>query len=572
MIGWPDNTGWLTTSSTVLRRRASNISSVSTVRTSKTFTTQRISAMTSPRCWPSTSSRRPPWPTDTAAATAGLGVVVATSGGGSLNLVAGLGESLASRVPVLALVGQPPTVDGRAGQLPGHQRRNGSLDAVGVVLRGVAVLRPGDDAGRHRRRAARGDRRRPIAGAGSAVCCPRIFSRPGRRRRAGPTVVTSAPASGDPQPIVRALRRARGPVTIIAGEQVARDDARAELAQLRSALGARVATVPDAKDVVRHRAIRFARGGRGDGPSRRRRRIRGERVVPAGRHPAAGDGTRRSRRRAGRDAGRLDRSGRPPFVPGTTSDAETCGTSLPQLADRLSSRAALPPASAPVRCRAAADPRRTPVPASATATRSPRSMRALPEDARRLRGRRQRRCRGDPSPARSARTAGSSWRSGWAAWATASAPASARRSPRGRRTFVIAGDGAFFMHGMEIHTAVEYAAAGHLRDVQQQRPRHVRDPRTALLRRRVQLQPVPPEPTRRRAGRDVPRPASVDVGGRRELRRRAARRRWRRGPRSSSIDCSADEIPPFLPFLAASPTQHHDPNRRRTRTAVAASA
>src|ERR1700733_1821201 len=42
-------------------------------------------------------------------ATADLGVVAATSGGGSLNLVAGLGESLASGVPVLALIGQPPT-------------------------------------------------------------------------------------------------------------------------------------------------------------------------------------------------------------------------------------------------------------------------------------------------------------------------------------------------------------------------------------------------------------------------------------------------------------------------------
>jgi len=47
-------------------------------------------------------------------ATAGLGVVAATSGGGSLNLVAGLGESFASGVPVLALVGQPlTTLDGR---------------------------------------------------------------------------------------------------------------------------------------------------------------------------------------------------------------------------------------------------------------------------------------------------------------------------------------------------------------------------------------------------------------------------------------------------------------------------
>ena len=52
---------------------------------------------------------------------AGLGVVAATSGGGALNLVAGLGESLASRVPVLALVGQPATTDGRSGQLSRHQ-------------------------------------------------------------------------------------------------------------------------------------------------------------------------------------------------------------------------------------------------------------------------------------------------------------------------------------------------------------------------------------------------------------------------------------------------------------------
>ena len=55
---------------------------------------------------------------------------------------------------------------------------------------------------------------------------------------------------GYTQAIARALRRADGPITIIAGEQVARDDARAELAQLRSMLRARVATVPDAKDVA----------------------------------------------------------------------------------------------------------------------------------------------------------------------------------------------------------------------------------------------------------------------------------------------------------------------------------
>src|SRR5260370_36406090 len=60
---------------------------------------------------------------------AGLGVVAATSGGGALNLVAALGESLTSRVPVLALLGQTATsMDGR-GRFQGTRGDNGSLNA-----------------------------------------------------------------------------------------------------------------------------------------------------------------------------------------------------------------------------------------------------------------------------------------------------------------------------------------------------------------------------------------------------------------------------------------------------------
>ncbi len=70
------------------------------------------------------------------------------------------------------------------------------------------------------------------------------------RAPANGSAVTVGSQLGDPQAIARALRNADGPITIIAGEQVARDDARAELAQLRSMLRARVATVPDAKDVA----------------------------------------------------------------------------------------------------------------------------------------------------------------------------------------------------------------------------------------------------------------------------------------------------------------------------------
>src|SRR5690348_12448175 len=59
---------------------------------------------------------------------AGLGVVIATSGGGCLNTVPGLGESLASKVPVLALIGQAPTaLDGR-GAFQDTSGRNGALN------------------------------------------------------------------------------------------------------------------------------------------------------------------------------------------------------------------------------------------------------------------------------------------------------------------------------------------------------------------------------------------------------------------------------------------------------------
>src|SRR6201988_4175143 len=81
---------------------------------------------------------------------AGLGVVAATSGGGALNLVAALGESLTSRVPVLALVGQTATtMDGR-GSFQDTSGENGSLNAQAlfsaVSLSCQRVLTPADVA------------------------------------------------------------------------------------------------------------------------------------------------------------------------------------------------------------------------------------------------------------------------------------------------------------------------------------------------------------------------------------------------------------------------------------------
>src|SRR5436190_16409702 len=179
---------------------------------------------------------------------AGLGVVAATSGGGCLNTVPGLGEAFASRVPVLALIGQPPTtLDGR-GSFQDTSGRNGALNAealfaeVSVYCR--RVLRPQDIIAAL-----------PEAIAAARTGGPAVLLLPKDIQQSeiganGVGVGQATTQLGDPEAIASALRRADGPITIIAGEQVARDDARVELEQLRALLRARIATVPDAKDVA----------------------------------------------------------------------------------------------------------------------------------------------------------------------------------------------------------------------------------------------------------------------------------------------------------------------------------
>jgi acetolactate synthase I/II/III large subunit len=179
---------------------------------------------------------------------AGLGVVAATSGGGCLNTLPGLGEAFASRVPVLALIGQPPTtLDGR-GSFQDTSGHNGALNAetlfsaVSVFCRRVVRAEDISSALPEAIAAAR-------TGGPAVLLLPKDI----QQSEIGSNGVGFEPAVirlADPQAIACALRRADGPITIIAGEQVARDDARAELEHLRAMLRARIATVPDAKDVA----------------------------------------------------------------------------------------------------------------------------------------------------------------------------------------------------------------------------------------------------------------------------------------------------------------------------------
>jgi acetolactate synthase-1/2/3 large subunit len=184
---------------------------------------------------------------------AGLGVVAATSGGGCLNTVPGLGESLASRVPVLALIGQAPTALDGHGSFQDTSGDNGALDAhalfsaVSVYCRRVLSARDILTALPEAIAAAR-------TGGPAVLLLPKDIQQAELGEQAGANGKLNGTRLGtqlsNPRPLAAALREAAGPITIIAGEQVARDDARVELERLRATLRARIATVPDAKDVA----------------------------------------------------------------------------------------------------------------------------------------------------------------------------------------------------------------------------------------------------------------------------------------------------------------------------------
>ena len=222
---------------------------------------------------------------------AGLGVVAATSGGGCLNTVAGLGEALASRVPVLALIGQAPTtLDGR-GAFQDTSGRNGALNGEALFSAVSVFCRRVTDARRHRNGAARGHCGGPTGG-------PAVLLLPKNIQQA--ELDFTAPVNGR-QRIIR-RRSARGPAshrTGAAARRRADHDHRRRAGRSRRRPRRTRAVACDAAGSGGHRPrcqgrrghagpriVVGARGDRRDGTSRGRRRDRRQRVVPAGRHPA----------------------------------------------------------------------------------------------------------------------------------------------------------------------------------------------------------------------------------------------------------------------------------------------
>lgn len=475
---------------------------------------------------------------------AGLGVVAATSGGGALNLVAALGESLTSRVPVLALVGQTPaTMDGR-GSFQDTSGNNGSLNAEAVFsavsVSCERVLRPADIAAAMSRAIAAA-----CTGGPAVLLLPKDIQQAFvYADRSGSVAVEPRPI-GNPQPIVPVLRNITGPITIIAGEQVARDNARAELEELRALLRARVATVPDAKD---------ASGTPGFGCSSALG------VTGVMGHPGVAQaltasavclviGTRLSvTARAGLDDAlatvrTVSIGSARPYVPCTHVHTDDLRTSLRMLTHALSgsgrptgvrvpdavSRSELTPPSwvgEGLRYRDAMAvldgvlPDGTDIVVDAGNTGAS-AVHYLP-------------ARRDGRFTVALGMGGMGYSFG-AGIGMAFGRANSGR-PRGR-TVVIAGDGAFFMHGMEVHTAVQYRLPVTFVLFNNNAHAMCVTRGAVVLRQPLQLQPISPQPARCRAGGHVPR-AEVD----RRQRRQRARRRNGHGTRHRRPRCGQRRV------------------------------
>jgi acetolactate synthase-1/2/3 large subunit len=519
---------------------------------------------------------------------AGLGVVAATSGGGALNLVAGLGESLASRVPVLALVGQPAiSMDGR-GSFQDTSGRNGSLNAealfsaVSVFCRRVST--PADIVSAL-----------PSAIAAARTGGPAVLLLPkdiqqanvgvnGYDKHNGRGVDTPRLLIGDPHPIVRALRSANGPVTIIAGEQVARDDARSELEELRALLRAQVACVPDAKD---------AAGIPGFGSSSALG-VTGVMGHPGVAEAVAGSGlclvvgTRLSvTARAGLDDAlaavrTVSIGSAPPYLACTHVHTDDLRTSLIMLTDALSGRGRPTGLRVPdevpheelqpptfdgpgVRYRDAMIvldrvlPDGTDIVVDAGNTGAA-AIHYLP-------------VRRDGRFAVALGMGGMGYSFGAGIGMAFGRAMSNRPS---RRTVVIAGDGAFFMHGMEVHTAVQYRLP--VTFILFNNNAH------AMCVTREQLlyddlysynRFAPSQLGAGLAGM-FPGLSSVDVADIDALPTALERAMAVDGPSVVSVECSADEIPPFAAFLnkqsANQVVEQQITTQKENRTHVIASA
>ncbi|WP_369243756.1 thiamine pyrophosphate-binding protein [Streptomyces sp. R41] len=492
-----------------------------------------------------------------------LGVVAATSGGGAMNLVPGLAEAYASRVPVLALVGQPPTGQEGHGAFQDSSGKAGSFDARQVFAAVSTFCARVDDADSltellpRAMAAAQSDPRGP-----AVLLLPKDVQQaqiqvPGRDVAPAPGMPTSTASAtrldSDALTAASDILREAGHVLVIAGEDVAAADARAELAELARRLGAWVAVTPDAKDVFDNRDPRFAG------------------VAGVMGHANVEDCLRRAdvcllvgTRLPLLARGGLDRAlattevvclgPEPPFVAGTV-----LGGGLRDALRAVTGR--LPPR--PRACPQHAGPLPTPIPSPVSRAREgtvPYAQAvaaveaALPQDAHVFvdagnAGASAVHLLPAPRHGRFVVAVGM----GGMGYTFGAGIGAALAT--GRRSYVLAGDGAFFMHGMEVHTAVEYAAP--VTFVIFNNNAHAMCAlREEFLQGGVRSDDVFAR-TDLAAGVAAAFPTLPATGAddAAQLRKALLRSNAGGGPAFVTLDCDPREIPPFLPFQSARSVQ-----------------
>ena len=189
----------------------------------------------------------------------GLGVVLATSGGGALNLTHSLAEARASRVPLLAVVGDPPTPLQGKGAFQDTSGRGRLVDAAavyGAVAKFCARVEHANELPRLLAEALRSALSSP---AGPAVL---LIAKDRQRAEVASPLLREWKAQAQrtlpPDDVRRAARLLeQSPVVVIAGDEVARSHAKAELVTLVRRLDAHVAVTPDGRDAFENLDRRF---------------------------------------------------------------------------------------------------------------------------------------------------------------------------------------------------------------------------------------------------------------------------------------------------------------------------
>lgn len=482
-----------------------------------------------------------------ARSTGRIGVVAATSGGGAVNLVPGLAEAYASRVPVLALVGQPPTGSEGYGAFQDTSGRAGSFDArelFAPVTRFCArVGDPGSLAELlPEALAAAGEG--PVRGPAVLLLPKDVQQALVRIRRPAPRALRPGrlPEGPELDRAAELLRSART-VLVIAGEGVAASDAGPELGELVRRLGAWVAVTPDAKDVFPNADHRFAGVAGVMGHQNVVECLRRADVclLVGTRLPSVARGGLES---ALADTPVVCVDPEPPYLPGLALRDGVRDT-LRVLADRLGPF----PRSTP----AHGGPSPRPTPPTGRGTTSYASAVAAIEAAL-------------PPGAHVFVDAGNA---GAAAIHLLPAPRDGRfvvavgmggmgytfgagigaALATGRRTYVIAGDGSFFMHGTEVHTALEYGAPvtfvilnnnAHAMCATRERVFLGGPHRSSLFR--------PSDIAAGVAGM-FPTLDVTRAGDAAQLRRALLRSNTGGAPAFVTLDLDPAETPPFLPFL-----------------------